>query len=111
MASDLSSETGPISIKRVTMDGTGGDATAITLPKWARKVTVVFKQSGGSDDSGKLAITGTDGATLGNDHFPVASGAALEWQVAPGRSRDTAGEVIYLAAATASAYAHLLIEG
>ena len=110
MASDLSSETGPIAAKRVTMDSSGGDATAITLPTWCRKVTVVFKRSGGSDDSGKLALSGTDGAAMGNDHFPIASGAALEWRIVPGRSRDTAGEVIFLSASTSSAYAHLLLE-
>ena len=111
MASDLSSETGPIAIKRVTMDSTIGEATAVTLPTWCRKVTVIFKQSGGTDDSGKLAFSGTDGAAIGNDHFPVASGAALEWKIMAGRGRDTAGEIIYLAAATSAAYAHLLLEG
>ena len=110
MAADLSSETGPIAIKRVTMDSSADDVTAITLPSWVRKVTVVFKQSGGTDDTGKLVLSGTDSAAAGNDHFPIASGAALEWQVSPGRSTQRGGEIIYLAAGTASAYAHLLME-
>ena len=111
MASALSSETPPIAIKRVTMDSSAGDATAVTLPSWCRKVTVIFKQSGGSDDSGKVALSGTDGAAMGNDHFPVASGAALEWVISPGRSAQRGGEIIYLAAGTASALAHLMMEG
>ena len=111
MASDLSSETPPTALKRVTMDSSAGDATAITLPSWCRKVTVIFKQSGGSDDSGKLALSGTDGATMGNDHFPIGSGAAYEWVVSPSRSAQRGGEIIYLAAGTASAYAHLMLEG
>ena len=110
MAADLSSETPPIAIKRVTMDSNPGDVTAITLPSWVRKVTVVFKQSGGTDDTGKLVLSGTDSAAAGNDHFPIASGAALEWQVSPGRSTQRGGEIVYLAAGTASAYAHLLME-
>ena len=92
MAADLSSETPPTAIKRVTMDSSADDVTAITLPAWCRKVTVVFKQSGGTDDTGKLVLSGTDSAAAGNDHFPI-------------------GEIIYLAAGTASAYAHLLMEG
>ncbi len=111
MASDLSAETPPLAIKRVTMDSSAGDATAITLPTWCRKVTLTMRQSDGTDDTAKLAVTGTDGAAIGNDHFPIQSGGAFEWHISPGRSARRESEIIYVAAGTASAQCHIMMEG
>ncbi|MCB9763933.1 MAG: hypothetical protein H6739_29450 [Alphaproteobacteria bacterium] len=97
--------------QRVAMDSTAGNCEAVTLPTWAKKCTIAFKQSDGStNDSGKLAFSGTDGAAIGTDFMPISSGGAYSFDVAGG-GRDSSGLIIYIAADTNSAYAHIHVEG
>lgn len=91
--------------RRVAMDGTAGNATEVTTPDWPDKVTVTFTQSDASADTGKIAEAGTDTSAIGNDHFPVASGGAYEWNLGPG-----GGRLIYLAGGTNSGFAHVMYE-
>ena len=102
----------PLLTTRVSMDATPGNVEAVTLPSWARKITIQFKTSDDStDEAGKIASSGTDGVAIGNDWFQVASGSALELVPSAGRARDDDGHVVYLAGASASGYAHLIVEG
>jgi hypothetical protein len=106
MAVDLSSLTPPRQTQRVALDATADNLTEVTFPRWARTVTLTFKKSDGTDDSGFVAFSGTDGASKGNDWFPIASGGAYSYEVtAPD---DTSK--IYCSASTASAYAHFMFE-
>lgn len=108
MAVDLSSLTGPWAIKRVAMDATAGNVVAVTLPTWARRASASFKQTDDATaDTGKIASSGTDGAAIGNDFMPVASGAERSWPVTGGKERNRAGVVIYVAGGTNSGYMHL----
>lgn len=94
----------------VALSATAANATAVTLHPDTRRVTITFRQSDGSEDSGKIAETGTDGGAIDAGHTPVPAGGHYESVVAPGRSRVRDGKVLYLTAATNSAIAHLQIE-
>ena len=108
MATDLSALTPFRQSARVALDGTPDNLTQVTLPDWARVVTVAFKKNDGvTDDSGFLLFTGVDGASKGTNWFPIGSGGAYEFGVNP---RATDGAVMFLAATTATAWAHVMIE-
>lgn len=87
--------------RRVAMDATAGNAEAVTLPSWCKRITVYFTDSSGSAEAGKLADSGTDGAAIGNDHVPIPSGVLLQERVQPG--------VIYLAGTSNGGYCHLMM--
>lgn len=93
---------------RVAMKATAGQAEKVTLPPWARVVSVSFRAS---DDAtaeiGKIASSATDGSAIGNDFYPVGLGG-LSWRVAEGE--PSSGREIYLAGSTNSGFAHLLLE-
>ena len=114
MAVDLSATarhaSGTVAI-RAALDATAGDVVAITLPSWCRVLDIYVKQSDDStDDTGKLATTGTDSAAVGNNWFPIPAGQGLTINTGLTITQPAASPpVIYLAAATASAYAHLLL--
>jgi len=107
MAVDLSAQAPPRQCMRVALDGTADNLTQVTLPEWATAVTVTFKQNNDStDDSGFITFAGTDGATKGNNWFPIASGGAYTYAI----NAPDDNSVIYLAAATNTAFAHLMFE-
>lgn len=114
MASDLSATarvaSGSVAI-RVALDATAGDVTAITLPWWCRVVDIFVKQNDdATDDAGKFASSGTDSAAVGDNWFPIPAGQGLTIPVGlPIQQPVAANPVIYLAAATASAFAHLIL--
>ena len=94
---------------RVSLEASAGNAREVQLPAWGRRYDIVFKQSDGtSDDAGKIASAGTDGAAIGNDHLPIASGGTYTIRVVAGQQKG--GGSIFLAAATNSAYAHICIQ-
>jgi len=104
MASDLSAEV-PFSVKRAAMNATAGNCSKITLPDLCEQVVISFTTDGTTADSGRLASAGTDGAAIGNDVFPIGSGAAYRHDCALG------GHVLYLAGDTNSSFAHLAMYG
>ena len=104
---DLSGANGPYLIKRSTLNA-ADTAQQVKLPSWCRKVTVMFKTSAFADDSGKVASSGTEGAAIGNDIFPIPSGSALEFKLMPS---VLAVNSIYISGDSGSGYATLLIEG
>lgn len=96
---------------RVAMDGTAGNCEAVTLPGWARRVCVAFRDSGGSGTTGQISRgqTETDGAAISANAYQIESGAHIEMTLRPGRS---AGAVtLYLACGGNSGFAYLMIEG
>lgn len=108
MAVDLSALTPPRQCGRAALNATADNITKVTLPAWARLVTVSFKQNdGATDDSGFIAFSGTDGASKGTNWLPIASGAAYQFEVRPAPDDNS---VVYLAAATNTAWAHLMFE-
>ena len=100
---------GPHLSARVAMDATPGNVERVTLPPWVRVLTVTFLQSDGSADTGKIAWSGTDGAAIGNEHFPIASGAAYSYAVRSSRTKRPV-HVVYIAGGTASGFAHVHCE-
>ena len=104
---DLTGENGPYAINRSTLNATDV-AQQVKLPSWARRVTVMFKTSLFADDSGKVASSGTEGAAIGTNIFPVPSGSALEWRLLP---QVLSVNSIYISGDAGSGYATILIEG
>lgn len=101
-------DTGPRQTLRVAMNATAGNATKVTIPGRYRRFTVRFLQTDdATNDSGKLAWSGTDGAAIGNNFTPIASGDKEEFKAFQGRARANGSYDVYLAAGTNSAYAHL----
>ncbi len=89
---------------RVTMNGTGGNATAVTFPNWCKSVMVRFRASDGTtDEAGEYSHTGTDGAAMGTEATPVPSGAAIAFNL---RRRLGSAPVCYLAGTTSSGFAY-----
>lgn len=114
MAADLStvtlSATKPIHCETVAMDATIDDVTEITLPVWARKALIIFQTGAGAATSGKISHTGTDGAAMGAEYFPIASGAAVEIPLIRNDRNISEGKpVIYLSCASSSGTAHLIL--
>lgn len=91
--------------------GNTGVALKITLPTWARQVTVRFFQTDGTTvDSGKVAEDATDGAAIGDNAYPVSSGSSLSWRVHPLLEPPSTNPIIYVAPGSNSGYVHLLLE-
>lgn len=111
-ATDLTSVspgTSGLYTKRVTLEATAANAREIQLPTWARRIDLTFKQSDGTtDDSGALASSGTDGAAIGNDTIPIASGATYTVRLSAGR--EPTGGSIFVRGGTASAYCHIALQ-
>ena len=110
-ATDLSAEPLPDAgfwTKRVTLDGTAGNAREVKPPKWARRFSVAIMDGSGVVQTGGIASSGTDGSAIGNDYFPITTGG-LEWLVTkPGLNGP--GGSVFLTATTASSYAHFMFE-
>ena len=104
---DLSGSNGPLVINRSTLNA-ADTAQQVKLPSWCRTVTVMFKTSAFADDAGKVASSGTEGAAIGNNIFPVPSGSALEFKLMPS---VLATNSIYISGDAGSGYATLLLEG
>ena len=109
-ATDLSGEALPavgFLTTHVTLDATANNAREIILPEWARRVSVFCVDGSNVTQLGAIASSGTDGASIGTDWFPVPT-AGLTWRVAPGRA--TGGGSIFVSATTASSFAQVLLE-
>jgi len=103
---------GLIATGRVALDGTAANCTQITVNARYQRVTLTFKQSDGTTaDAGKVASAGTDGAAIGNDHFPVPADNALAVSLGGRASSQKAVAVdVFVAADTNSAFCHYLCE-
>lgn len=102
---------GPVLAARVALDATASNVEQVTLPSWCRRVTVQFKQTDdATDEKGWIVSGAADGAAKSTEWFEVPSGSALEVLLVPGRGRLDGGAVLYLAAASNSAQAHLLLQ-
>ena len=108
-AEDLTALTRPWDVARVTMDGTAGNSRAVKLPSWARSFSVTFRQAAGAADTGQLERNGTDAAAIGNNAYPVASGANVSVALFPGRQRDPDSLTVYLAGGTNTGFAYLSV--
>ena len=95
---------------RVAMDATAGSAEQVTLPSWARRVSISFRDSGGSGTTGQISRgqTETDGATISTDAYQLESGAHIELVLRPGRSAGAT--TIFLACGANSGFAYLMLE-
>lgn len=108
MAVDLSAQAPPRQVKRAALAAVADNLTLVILPEWARLVTVAFMQADElTTDTGYLTFAGVDGASKGSDWLPIPAGAAYVFEVNPAPDDNS---VVYLAAATNSAFAHLSFE-
>lgn len=91
MAADLSAvaKTHNGATKAVTLNATGNEVVAVTLPDWCRVVTGYGEDSGGSAAAWQFAYTGTDGVAQVADAFEVPSGAAYPVRLAAGREKPS----------------------
>lgn len=95
----------------VTLSATAANATQVTLHENVRRYTITFKEADATtNEAGKIAETGTDGAAIDDGHTPVDAGGAYESVAAPGRSRVLGGKVLFLTADSASAIAQFQLE-
>lgn len=108
MAVDLSAVLKNAKTQDVALSATAANSTEITLPTWARGVTITFLQTDKvTVDSGSVSFTGTDDDPQNDDAFPIGSGGAYEMIISPGRSRNLNGLHIFVVASTNTAYARL----
>lgn len=88
--------------KRVALPTSAGNARAVILPKWARRLTIAFKASDDSTDAaGSVCHEGTDDATQDTDALDIGSGQGFSFAI-------VGGATLYLAG-SASGYAHLAL--
>ena len=104
---DLSGTNGPFVTSRSSLNA-ADTAQQVKLPSWARRVTVMFKTSANADDAGKIASSGTEGASIGTDIFQIPSGSAFQWRLLP---TPLAVNSIYISGDAGSGFAAILIEG
>ena len=95
----------------VALHATAGNCTAITLPAWARSVSIQFRDSGGADTTGQISrgAAETDGVAISSSAYPTQTSAHVEFRARPGRSSGAV--TIYVACGANSGKAHLMIEG
>lgn len=72
MAIDLSAYSAPLACPRKTLHATAGNLDVLTLPDWARQVTIRAAGSGNV----KLTHTGSQDAAIGTDYLTIPSGAS-----------------------------------
>ena len=107
---------------RIPMSATPLEVTQVTLPSWARGMSVSFRQADGTtDDGGWVGARGTDGAVVAAEvivgsaavHYPlpVPSGGMITIPLAEDAVAVRDERVVYLAALTASAFAYLSLQG
>ena len=111
MAVDLSttarSNLGSVT-RSATLDATANDATAITLPAWCVSFDIFIKKADdATDDSGKLATSGTDSAAIGTHYFPIPSGQGLTVNLPHANTADT--HTIYVSGATGADLAKFVL--
>ena len=106
MAATTISYTGPLQTARSTLEATAANARQVVVARQYRKITITFLTSAEAADSGEVSYTGTDGAAMGTDAFPIGSGQALEITVP--RQNDTF--TFYVRASTASGFCQILLE-
>jgi hypothetical protein len=111
-AVDLSGVATPangVHIVRVAMEAVAGNVTQVTPPVWATRMTLQIKKADEStDDVGKIASSGTQGAAIGNDWIEIAAGALYTTAIAKVGNR--AGGSFYITEATGSGFAHMSFE-
>lgn len=97
----------PFETKRITLSGTPDNVTQVTVPSWAKKVSVQF-----ITNAGKISHTGTDAAAIGSDYITIAADTLAEVSIS-NREHDASnygGFSLYLASGTASTVAEVAIE-
>jgi hypothetical protein len=97
--------------RKVTLNATGGNVTAITFPRWCRRVTFSFFTSAGAAEVGYFEMSGTDGAAKTVNAFYVGSSGAYTRKIAPdGIDSPAEAVVLYLAGTSASGYVLIDLE-
>lgn len=97
---------GPIKTQRISLSATIGNATAITLPRWAREVELsVYESDNTTATGGKISSTGTDAAASDSNAIRIDSAERKFLGFSPSESAVT----IYVSGDTANAVAHLRV--
>lgn len=94
-------------IIRFACSATPGNLTEVVIPEGTTVVTVLF-----DTDDGYVATTGTDGAAIGSDYFPIVGGGYLELSRAnttPSHSRSISS--LYVASTAVSGTCSVVVEG
>jgi hypothetical protein len=70
--------------RRVALDATAGEVVEVSTPGWVQELMVQFFEdsAGATPAAGKIAFEGTDGAAVGDDFMPVASGVGAVLRLA-----------------------------
>ena len=103
----LTTQTGWPRLIRSATPGTANNLQEIQIPAQAVRATIQFESV-----SGKLSVSGTDGAAIGTDFFLIAADSPFffDCQFRENGHR-TQTFSIYLASATSSANFSVLLEG
>ena len=104
MAKDYSGINTFPAIRRWTLDGGVDDATKVTLPSSAEKVSFRF-----TTNDGKIAFGGDDASVLSSDHATIPADTWMELTL-KGRGGRQAQDHIMLASGTSSTVVELMME-
>ena len=104
MAKDYSGLNTFPAIKRWTLAGGVDDATKVTLPSPAEKISFRF-----NTNDGKIAFGGDDAAVVESDHATIPADTWMELTF-KGRGGGQAQDHIMLASGTASTVVELMME-
>lgn len=94
-------------LQRLDLSATANQALQITIDRNVRTLEVTFKTAGGGSAAGWYSHTGTDGAAIGSEAFPVDAGLTREIKLA-GRGRPASDHVLFFASASANAKLHIV---
>ena len=83
--------------ERITLSATPDVTQQVTLPVWARKVSIIPQGA-----AVKFAMAGTDGGALGSDFLTIPDATSFYRELNAPLDRNT-GASMYLASGTASA--------
>lgn len=83
--------------ERITLSGTPNVTQQVTLPVWARKVSIIPQGA-----AVVFAMSGTDGGSIGSDFIAVPDKTSFYRELNAPLDRST-GTSVYVASSTASA--------
>ena len=92
-------------VVRFTLGGSNV-ATKVNIPNSARTATVRFESN-----DGKLAFSGTDGATVAAAYIVCAGNTTNEFSLEDGNRVSRGVEAFYVASATGSTVCSVMVEG
>lgn len=96
---------GPIT-DRIALGATGGNATAVTFPRWAREISIrIFASDNETQSAGFVSSTGTDGAAIDSNGVRVELGVPYMLNPSPGG----AAVVLYVSGDAANDVAHISV--